>query len=164
MKILLNRRSFRMNSMKLLTKIIETLWYRYEIQTIWRISIICGKNLLKLGSAIVSGCNGQTPSQNSISGNSSISVINILNNRISFLENELFKKDTIIDYLLNDSQKKWKKIFRFLWVWSNELITSIRSKSQDSTDSNRSANTSESITVDKYANDTIKETTNEDEK
>ena len=122
------------------------------------------KKLIKTRVCYSIRCNGQTPSQNSISGNSSISVINILNDRISFLENELFKKDTIIDYLLNDSQKKWKKSFRFLWVWSNELITSIRSKSQDSTDSSRSANTSESITMDKYANETIKETTNENEK
>ena len=43
----------------------------------------------------------------------STSVINILKNRISFLENELSKKVTIIDYL------------------SNELITSERSRGKN---------------------------------
>ena len=66
-------------------------------------------------AAIVPGCNGQTSPQNNISGNSItlISVINILKNRISFLENELSKKDTIINYL------------------SNQLITSERSKGKN---------------------------------
>ena len=93
------------------------------------------KKLLELETAIVSGCNGQTPPQNNISGNSlaSISVINVLKDRIFFLENELYQKDTLIDYL------------------SDELIASNRSKSQDSTNSNRSANIYESITVDNYA-------------
>ena len=57
-----------------------------------------------------------------------------------------YLKITIIDYL------------------SNELITSKRSKSQESTNSSRSANSYESVTVDSYANDTIKETTIENEK
>ena len=38
----------------------------------------------------------------SISGNSSIPVINILKDRISFLENELSTKGVIIDYLSNE--------------------------------------------------------------
>ena len=102
--------------------------------------------MLKVEATIIAGCNEETPPQNNISGNSSISVVNILKNRISFLENELSKEDTIIHYL------------------SNELITSKRSKSQESTNSSRSVNIYESITVDNYANDTIKETTIENEK
>ena len=45
--------------------------------------------------------NGQTSPQNSISKNSlaSISVISILKDRISCLQNELPKKNTIIDFL-----------------------------------------------------------------
>ena len=45
--------------------------------------------------------NGQTSPQNSISKNSlaSISVISILKDRISCLQNELSKKNTIIDFL-----------------------------------------------------------------
>ena len=104
------------------------------------------KKLLKVEATIIAGCNEETPPQNNISGNSSISVVNILKNRISFLENELSKEDTIIHYL------------------SNELITSKRSKSQESTNSSRSVNIYESITVDNYANDTIKETTIKNEK
>ena len=104
------------------------------------------KKLLKLEATIVSGCNGETPPQNNISGNSSISVTNILKDRISFPENKLSKKDTIIDYL------------------SNKLITSKRSKSQESTNSSRSTNIYESMTVDNYANDTVQETTIENEK
>ena len=79
------------------------------------------KKLLKLEATIVSGCNGQTPAQNNISGNSltSVSVINMLINRIFFLEIELSKKDVIINHL------------------SSELVTSERSKSQDSTNSSR---------------------------
>ena len=105
------------------------------------------KKLFELEAAIVVDCNVQIPPQN-ISGNSltSISVINVLKSRISYLQNELSKKDTIFDYL------------------SNELITSERSKSQDSNNSSRCANIYESITVDNYANDAIKETTNENEK
>ena len=85
--------------------------------------------------------------QNNISGNylTSILVINILKNRISFLESELSKKDTIINYL------------------SIELITSERSKSQDSTNCSRCANIYESITTDNYANDTIKKMRNTNE-
>ena len=104
------------------------------------------KKLLEPETTIVSACIGKTPPQNNITGNSSISVINILKDRISFLENELSKKDTIINYL------------------SNELITLNRSKSQDSTNGSRSTNIYESITVDNYANDTIKETTIDTEK
>lgn len=105
------------------------------------------KKFLELEAAIVSGRNEQTPPQNNISGNylTSILVINILKNRISFLESELSKKDTIINYL------------------SNELITSERSKSQDSTNCSRRANIYESITIDNYANDTIKKTRNTNE-
>ena len=58
----------------------------------------------------------------SISGNSSISVINILKDRISILENELSTKASIIDCL------------------SNKLITSKCSKSQDSINNSRRAN------------------------
>ena len=104
------------------------------------------KKLLEPETTIVSACIGETPPQNNISGNSAISVINILKDRISFLENELSKKDTIINYL------------------SNELITLNRSKSQDSTNGSRSTNIYESITVDNYANDTTKETTIDTEK
>ena len=104
------------------------------------------KKLLEPETTIVSACIGETPPQNNITGNSSISVINILKDRISFLENELSKKDTIINYL------------------SNELITLNRSNSQDSTNGSRSTNIYESITVDNYANDTIKETTIDTEK
>ena len=104
------------------------------------------KKLLEPETTIVSACIGETPPQNNITRNSSISVINILKDRISFLENELSKKDTIINYL------------------SNELITLNRSKSQDSTNGSRSTNIYESITVDNYANDTIKETTIDTEK
>ena len=56
------------------------------------------------------------------------------------------KKQTIIDYP------------------SNELITSKRSKSQDSAKSSRCANICESITVDNYANEAITKTTNKNEK
>ena len=96
------------------------------------------KKLLELETFVI-GCNGQTLLQNNVSGNSlaPISVIDLLKDSISFLENELSKKDTIVDYL------------------SNELIPSKRSKSQDSTNS---------ITVDNCANGTINETTNEKEK
>ena len=59
--------------------------------------------MLELEAAIVSGCNGETPPQNNISGNSSISIINILKDRISIQENELSRKDTITDYLPNKS-------------------------------------------------------------
>ena len=67
--------------------------------------------LLILEAVIVADCNEKPPPRNNISGNSSMSVVNILKDRISFLENELSKKDTIIDYL------------------SNELLASKRSKS-----------------------------------
>ena len=60
------------------------------------------KNLLELEAAIVSGCNGETPPQKNIGGYSSISVINILNDRISFLENELSLNGTRIDYLFTN--------------------------------------------------------------
>ena len=69
------------------------------------------KKLLRLEATIVVECNEETPQQNNISGNSSISVVSILKDRISFPENELSKKDTLIDYL------------------SNELIASKRNKS-----------------------------------
>ena len=87
--------------------------------------------------------------QNNISGNylTSILVINILKNRISFLESELSKKDTIINFKL----------------MSNELITSERTKSQDSSNCSRRANIYESITIDNYANDTIKKMRNTNE-
>ena len=106
------------------------------------------KKLFEPEAAVASGCNGQTSPQNNVSGNSltSVSVINILKDRVFFLENTLSKKDLIIDFL------------------SNKLITSKRSKSHDSTNSSRSVNIHESITVDNYANDTIKETTNERKK
>ena len=107
------------------------------------------KKFLELEAAIVSGRNEQTPPQNNISGNylTSILVINILKNRISFLESELSKKDTIINFKL----------------MSNELITSERTKSQDSSNCSRRANIYESITIDNYANDTIKKTRNTNE-
>ena len=73
--------------------------------------------MLRLEAAIVADCNEKTPPENNISGNSSISVVNILKDRFSFLQN-----DTIIDYL------------------SNELIASKRGKSYESTNSSRSAN------------------------
>ena len=147
-KILLKRRSFRMSGMKLLTKIelklvisIRNSNHLQNFKYMWK------KKFLELEAAIVSGRNEQTPPQNNISGNylTSILVINILKNRISFLESELSKKDTIINYL------------------SNELITSERSKSQDSTNCSRRANIYESITIDNYANDTIKKTRNTNE-
>ena len=69
------------------------------------------KKLLRLEATIVVECNEETPQQNNISGNSSISVVSILKDRISFPENELSKKDTLIDYL------------------SNKLIASKRNKS-----------------------------------
>ena len=50
------------------------------------------KKLLKLEAAIVAGIDEETPPQNNIGGNSSISVVNILKDRISVLENELSKK------------------------------------------------------------------------
>ena len=105
------------------------------------------KKFLELEAAIVSGRNEQTPPQNNISGNylTSILVINILKNRISFLESS--KKDTIINFKL----------------MSNELITSERTKSQDSSNCSRRANIYESITIDNYANDTIKKTRNTNE-
>ena len=104
------------------------------------------KNVVELEATVVSGCNEQTPPQNNISGSSSISVINTLKDRISFLEIELSKKALMIDYI------------------SNELITSKRSKSQDSINSSQSANIYENITMVSYANDTIKETINEKDK
>ena len=78
--------------------------------------------MLRLEAAIVAGCNEETPPQNNISGNSSISVVNILKDKIPSLENELSKNDTRTDYL------------------SNELIASKRSESQESTNSSRSDN------------------------
>ena len=69
------------------------------------------KKLLRLEATIVVECNEETPQQNNISGNSSISVVSILKDRVSFPENELSKKDTLIDYL------------------SNKLIASKRNKS-----------------------------------
>ena len=58
------------------------------------------KKLLELEAAKVSGCYGQTPPQNNTSGNSltSLSIMNILKDSISFLGNELCKKNTIIDF------------------------------------------------------------------
>ena len=49
----------------------------------------------------MSGFNGKTSSQGNISENpvASISVISILKDSISCLENELSKEDTIIDFL-----------------------------------------------------------------
>ena len=60
--------------------------------------------MLELEAALVSVCNAQTPPQNNISANSltSVSVIIILKDRISFLEKGLSKKDTI-DYISTES-------------------------------------------------------------
>ena len=61
--------------------------------------------LLELEAAVMSGFNGQTSSQDNISENSlaSIFVISILKDSISCLENELTKKDRIINFL----SKQW---------------------------------------------------------
>ena len=56
--------------------------------------------MVQLEAAIVSGCNGQTPPQNNISRNSSISVTNILKDGIFFPENELSKKQKVIEVLI----------------------------------------------------------------
>ena len=97
--------------------------------------------MLKLEAIIVGGSNEATQPQDNDGGNSSRSIINMLKGRISFLEDKFYKKDTIIDYL------------------SNELISSKRSKTLESTNSSRSANIYESIiTVENYASYTVKET------